>query len=198
MWVVRPQYLIFRPLRQTCVGVSENPMLRSRTSGWPVGPFATELPRLITMTLRPANAGDAPSAAALLLASRKAFQAYAPLAHSDDEVRRWMRDVLIPSGGVTLACDNHAVVGILAISQDEARIGWIEQLHLLPGHTSRGIGQHLLNHALASLPRPIRLYTFQANTRARAFYERNRYKPIAFSDGSTNEERCPDVLYELL
>ena len=150
------------------------------------------------MTLRPACTDDAPSAAALHLASRKAFQAYAPLVHADDEVRQWMRDVLIPSGGVTVACDSDAVVGILAISRDEAGIGWIEQLHLLPGHTSQGIGQHLLNHALASLPRPVRLYTFQANTGARAFYERNGFKPIAFSDGSTNEERCPDVLYELL
>jgi putative addiction module component (TIGR02574 family) len=43
----------------------------------------------------------------------------------------------------------------------------------------------------------VRLYTFQANTRARSFWERHGFKAIAYSDGSTNEERCPDVLYEL-
>ncbi len=47
------------------------------------------------------------------------------------------------------------------------------------------------------LPRPIRLYCFHANTGARAFYERHGFKAVAFSDGSTNEERCPDVLYVL-
>jgi hypothetical protein len=31
---------------------------------------------------------------------------------------------------------------------------------------------------------------------ARRFYERHGYIAVAFSDGSGNEERCPDVLYE--
>jgi hypothetical protein len=47
------------------------------------------------------------------------------------------------------------------------------------------------------LARPVRLYTFQPNEHARRFYERKGFAPIEFSDGSTNEERCPDVLYEL-
>jgi ribosomal protein S18 acetylase RimI-like enzyme len=44
---------------------------------------------------------------------------------------------------------------------------------------------------------PVRLCTFQANVRARSFYERHGFKAIAFGDGNSNEERCPDVLYEL-
>jgi hypothetical protein len=32
---------------------------------------------------------------------------------------------------------------------------------------------------------------------ALSFYERHGFRAIAFSDGSANEERCPDVLYEL-
>jgi len=38
--------------------------------------------------------------------------------------------------------------------------------------------------------------TLEANQRARAFYERRGFRAIAFGDGSGNEERCPDVLYE--
>jgi ribosomal protein S18 acetylase RimI-like enzyme len=76
-------------------------------------------------------------------------------------------------------------------------VSWIDQLYVMPGHTEQGIGSALLAHALAALEPPVRLYTFQANTRARSFYERHGFHAIAFSDGSANEERCPDVLYEL-
>jgi RimJ/RimL family protein N-acetyltransferase len=50
---------------------------------------------------------------------------------------------------------------------------------------------------LATARRPIRLYTFQQNNGARQFYERNGFSPVRCSDGAANEERCPDVLYEL-
>ena len=43
----------------------------------------------------------------------------------------------------------------------------------------------------------MRLYAFQQNEAARRFYERHGFVAIAFGDGSTNEERCPDVLYGL-
>jgi ribosomal protein S18 acetylase RimI-like enzyme len=55
----------------------------------------------------------------------------------------------------------------------------------------------LLAHAVSTSPTPIRLYTFQENVQARRFYERHGFVAIRFSDGSSNEERCPDVLYEL-
>jgi ribosomal protein S18 acetylase RimI-like enzyme len=41
------------------------------------------------------------------------------------------------------------------------------------------------------------LYTFQQNTGAPRFYERFGFKAVQFTDRSENEERCPDVLYEL-
>jgi ribosomal protein S18 acetylase RimI-like enzyme len=66
-----------------------------------------------------------------------------------------------------------------------------------PGYTGQGIGTRMLVHALSMLEPPVRLYTFQANARARTFYERHGFKAIKFGDGRDNEERCPDVLYEL-
>jgi hypothetical protein len=36
-----------------------------------------------------------------------------------------------------------------------------------------------------------------ANAGARRFYERHGFSAIEFTDGSANEERCPDVLFEL-
>lgn len=59
-----------------------------------------------------------------------------------------------------------------------------------------GIGTRFLDRARAELRPPIRLYTFQGNQSARHFYEHHGFEAIAFGDGSGNEERCPDVLYE--
>ena len=51
---------------------------------------------------RAATAADAAGVAEVYLASRKAFLPFAPLAHADADVRRWVADVLIPAGGVTV------------------------------------------------------------------------------------------------
>jgi GNAT superfamily N-acetyltransferase len=145
--------------------------------------------------LRPATAADAPAVAELLLASRRAFLPYAPLAHRPDEVRRWVAARLIPAGGVHLAVVGSEIVGVLATAE-RSGIHWIDQLYLRPGFAGRGIGTQLLRHAHATRPAPIRLYCFQANVGARRFYERHGYVALRLTDGADNEERCPDALYE--
>ena len=148
------------------------------------------------LNLRPALPGDAEAAATLLIESRRRHLPYLPLVHGEADVRRWVREQLLPAGGVTLAEDEAGLAGLLAVSQGEG-IAWIEQLYLRPGATGRGIGRRLLLHALATLPRPVQLYTFQANTGARRFYARHGFVDLARGDGSGNEERCPDVLMRL-
>ena len=145
--------------------------------------------------LRRATEADADSIAEVYLRSRKELVACAPLVHSDQSVREWIRRKLIPSGGVTVARVDGVVVGFVAMSQDN-ECSWIEQLYLLPTHTRRGIGTALLNHAKRALPPPIRLYTFQCNDPAQNFYEQHGFKAIAYTDGSANEENCLDILYE--
>ena len=46
-------------------------------------------------------------------ASRQRFLPYAPLVHSEAEMLRWAMQVLLPSGGVTLATVDRRVVGVL-------------------------------------------------------------------------------------
>jgi len=58
------------------------------------------------------------------------------------------------------------------------------------------IGSSFVDQAKDELGSVIRLYTFQKNVKSRRFYERHGFQAILLSDGSTNEERCPDVLYE--
>jgi GNAT superfamily N-acetyltransferase len=147
------------------------------------------------ITLRAARTADAPAVAEVLIASRRAFMPYAPSAHSDDAVRAWVRDTLVPTGCVIVAERDGEIAGVLAHSDDGTH-RWIDQMFVRPTHVGQGIGTRLLNHARSVLAPPLRLYTFQANHGARRFYERHGFRAIAFSDGRGNEERCPDVLYE--
>jgi len=150
----------------------------------------------MSATLRAAVSTDAERIAAVLLASHAAFLPFARLAHTDEEVRAWVREVLLPSEAVTVAVVNGQVIGVLAVAQ-RGGVSWLTQLYLHPAHVAQGIGSKLLAHALATALPPIRLYTFQQNIGARRFYERNGFVAIELTDGGANEERCPDVLYEL-
>ena len=147
-------------------------------------------------TLRRATFADAPRVADLLIDTRSAFMPYAPSAHVDDEVREWVASHLVPAGGVTVAELQGKVVAVMATEQSES-ISWVTQMAVDPALVGQGIGTLLLAHAMCTLARPIRLYTFQANVRARRFYERHGFAAIEFTEGRANEERCPDVLYEL-
>jgi GNAT superfamily N-acetyltransferase len=110
-------------------------------------------------------------------------------------VRTWIRDTVLPSQAVAVAVTQDHVVGIVALDERDGTT-WITQLYVLPRHVGHGIGSRLLAYAIQRSRGPVRLYCFQQNEGARRFYERHGFKAIAFSDGRTNEERCPDVLYE--
>jgi hypothetical protein len=84
-------------------------------------------------TIRSATPEDAESVAEVYLASRKAFLSFAPLKHSDQAVRCWIADRLIPKGDVTGAedADVGGVVGMMVLSHREGA-GWIDHLYLPP------------------------------------------------------------------
>jgi GNAT superfamily N-acetyltransferase len=150
----------------------------------------------VNTTLRPAAVEDAARVAEVLIGTRAAFMPYAPSAHSEDEVCEWLAQSLIPSGGVIVAERQGTVVAMMATEQAE-ECSRITQMAVDPGLVGQGIGSFLLVHAMHTLRRPVRLWTFQANTGARRFYERHGFLAIQFTDGQGNEERCPDILYEL-
>lgn len=150
------------------------------------------------VSFRSAAQADSEQVAEIYLTSRKAFLSYAPLAHSDDAIRRWIADQLIPFGGVTVAVPDEPLakpLGMMALSRKE-NVGWIEQLYLRPAAVGNGLGARLVECAKAELGTLIRLYTFRANAGARRFYERRGFRVLELGDGSGNEEGCPDVLYE--
>ena len=147
-------------------------------------------------SLRSANANDARRIADILIGTRATFMPYAPSAHSEPEVREWVASHLVPTGGVVVAEIDGQVVGVMATAT-EGECAWITQMAVDPGMAGNGVGSVLLAHAIETLARPIRLYTFQQNIGARRIYERHGFQAIQFTDGEDNEERCPDVLYEL-
>jgi GNAT superfamily N-acetyltransferase len=147
------------------------------------------LPAIPGITIRPATSADAASVADVYHASFHATYDF-PLAHTDDEVRGWIGDV-IGSGGTWVALDPlGAIVGMMAIEP-----GVLDQLYVRPDRLGEGIGRRLLDVARDRSPDGLTLYTFQVNTRARRFYERNGFVADWVGDGSGNEEGQPDVRY---
>jgi GNAT superfamily N-acetyltransferase len=149
--------------------------------------MAPELP----IILRRAGAADASAIAELFLASRRDALPYLRNAHTDAEVREWVPTVMMKRTDVWVAEIGGAVVGFLSLAGDH-----VDHLYLLPGFYGRGIGSLLLDKAKELSPRRLRLFTFQRNARARAFYEARGCVAIELTDGSQNEEHEPDALYE--
>ncbi len=126
----------------------------------------------------------------LWLRSRWAAVAVIPApVHGDDEVREWFASVVVPAGGTWLIDGDDGPVALLVLEP-----GWIEQLYVDPLHTGAGLGSRLVELAQRAHPAGLDLWTFQANTAARRFYERRDFRAVAETDGD-NEEEAPDIRY---
>jgi GNAT superfamily N-acetyltransferase len=141
------------------------------------------------VTIRRAVPADAPAVADVYLAAFYATYDFR-LAHTDDEVRGWLADEVIPRMETWVAEEDGRVIAMMVL--DEAGIG---QLYVDPPWHGRGIGSRLVELAKKRRPDGLELYTFQVNERARRFYEWHGFAVVTLGDGSGNEERQPDVLY---
>lgn len=143
-----------------------------------------------TVTRRRATPADAAAVADVYLASFHAALPTVRLAHTDDDVRAWIRDHVVPDRETWVADDAGRVVAMLELAP-----GWVDQLYVAPERQGEGIGTALLALAKARASGPLELWAFQVNAPARAFYERHGFVAVEFTDGSGNEEREPDVRY---
>ncbi|VWD40892.1 GNAT family N-acetyltransferase [Burkholderia contaminans] len=149
------------------------------------------------LILRRAIAADAAEVAEVYLRSRDTLASYAPLAHSEAAVRDWVANVLVPSGNVTVAVNDNRIVGMAAHVVADG-VAWLDQLYVCPECKRQGIGTSLLESVKSQTVGKLQLYTFQMNLDAAAFYERHGFIAVEYSDGSRNEEGCPDALYCLI
>lgn len=89
--------------------------------------------------------------------------------------------------GVVTVADTGKPAGFLALED-----GYVSCLYVASDQRGAGLGCLLMSHAKSQRDR-LTLWTFQANTRARAFYRREGFDEVTFTDGSENEEGLPDV-----
>jgi GNAT superfamily N-acetyltransferase len=87
--------------------------------------------------------------------------------------------------------EDGAVRGFAALDGD-----MLSHLYVVPAAFGRGVGSALFAEATRRRPDGFTFWVFQANQRARRFYEARGCVPVRFTDGAGNEERTPDALYE--
>ena len=133
--------------------------------------------------IRPARVVEADSLAAVqldtvLTAYKGIFPPHAPAPTRKAMVEDWRAAFEDPTFEAFLAENGDAAVGTVAVRADPDRAGCgvLRRLHVIPELWDKGIGSALYDAALAALRdgsyREAELWVLQANSRARAFYER--------------------------
>ncbi|MFB7331654.1 GNAT family N-acetyltransferase [Streptomyces adustus] len=142
------------------------------------------------VVLRRAADSDAGPAAEVWLRSFAAALPSVVRPRSDDDVRDYFRDVVVPLRETWVAETDGAVVGVMVLDGEH-----LSQLYLAPDWRGRGLGDRFVVLAKERSPRELTLWTFQVNEPAHRFYERHGFVAVERTDGSGNEEREPDVRY---
>jgi GNAT superfamily N-acetyltransferase len=146
------------------------------------------------MEIETARPADAEALAAVFTASRLAAMPWLPRLHSAAEDRRFVAEqVLGASDEVLVVRRDERPVAFLAL-----RGAMVEHLYVEPSAQRAGIGSVLLDAAKSRRPAGLRLWVFQRNEDARAFYARHGFAELERTDGAGNEEGEPDVLLEWL
>jgi len=138
-------------------------------------------------TLRRASACDAD---AEVYSTSFRLLTFLPMLHTVEEYRRFIANVILNECEVTVAEDESGIVAFLARQGEEVRL-----LYTRPDRIGMGAGTQLIDAAQATGIGALELWCFQANERARRFYEARGFHAIRFTDGAQNEEQMPDVRY---
>lgn len=140
-------------------------------------------------SLRRADATDADAVAAVFTPSYRQLD-FLPTRHGVDQDRWFIANVILRECDVTVAAHDGRIVAFLALDGDEMRL-----LHTHPDWQGQGAGSKLVEAAKQMRPNGLELWCFQANRRARRFYEDHGFTPVEFTDGHRNEEKTPDLRY---
>jgi GNAT superfamily N-acetyltransferase len=141
------------------------------------------------MEIDTATPGDADALAATFGAARRAAMPWLPRLHSRADDRLYFAESVIGKCDVLVVRRERLAVAFLALRDD-----MVEHLYVRPDVQRAGIGSALLEAAKSRRPGGLRLWVFQRNRSARAFYARHGFAEIRFTDGADNEEREPDLL----
>ncbi len=145
--------------------------------------------RLGAVEVRLAGPDDADAVAAVFTASF-ATLTFLPMLHTDEETRAFIHGV-VARDEVWVAEDGGRIVGMASLS-----IEMLDHLYVHPDAQGRGVGSALMDKAEERRPDGFTFWVFQQNENARRFYERRGCRLVRLTDGSGNEEKTPDALYE--
>lgn len=109
--------------------------------------------------------------------------------HTLDDAKSFFRQQVVARCAIWVAHGGDELLGLLALEAP-----WIRQFAMFPEFQRRGIGAALLRSARDASPSELRLFTFQRNVKARAFYEKHGFAAVAFGR-SPAPELEPDVEY---
>ncbi|MGH3127044.1 MAG: GNAT family N-acetyltransferase [Gaiellaceae bacterium] len=145
--------------------------------------------------LRPARPEDADALAGVRRAAMRGAMPWLPELHTPDDDCSFLREIVLPEQEVWVAEADGVVAGFTALGT-RAGVEFMEHLYVAPEYQRRGIGTALMESAKARRPAGFRLWVFQRNAGARDFYEHHGFRLVELTDGSGNEEKEPDALYE--
>ena len=145
----------------------------------------------MAISFRRANAADAAEVATVYIASRRGAAAYLPTVGTDEEIRAFVINQMVPERETWVAEDAGRIVAVLTLHDAD-----LDQFYVAPTEQRRGVGDAMLAHAKRLRPAGLQLWAFQRNAPARRFYETRGFVAKKFTDGATNMEREADVLYE--
>jgi ribosomal protein S18 acetylase RimI-like enzyme len=140
--------------------------------------------------VRLARTSDSDAIAEVYVSSFAGLRWVPPL-HTDDEKRAWIKEMVLRRQEVWVAEESGHVIGFASLFERT-----LELLYVRPNAQNCGAGSALLEQMKARRPAGFRLWVFQKNAGARRFYERHECRLVELTDGSGNEEREPDALYE--
>ncbi|MEQ8656918.1 MAG: GNAT family N-acetyltransferase [Hyphomicrobiales bacterium] len=99
---------------------------------------------------------------------------------------------------ITVVENDGHLAGFISFARKPGEaIGEISHLFVHPDHQGKGLGPRLLDDAITRHGPPLHLWVFEANTRARALYESRGFVVTDRTDGSGNDEKLPDMRYDL-
>ncbi|HSS85904.1 MAG TPA: GNAT family N-acetyltransferase [Reyranella sp.] len=138
---------------------------------------------------RQATLDDAGGIAAVFSSSLRLLT-FLPVLHTVEEDRRFIEHIILEECEVIVAEGGAGIVSFLARNGEEIRL-----LYSHPDFIGSGAGSLLLDAVKKSSVVALELWCFQANARARRFYEERGFRAVRFTDGRDNEEKVPDVRY---
>ena len=144
-----------------------------------------------TFALRRATPADAPALGRIFHVSRTVSLPFLPVIHPQEEMEEYFRTNVALDDVVAWVAEAHRAVVAFCVREERQ----VHHLYVLPELHGQGAGSALLDKAKEESPEGLRLYTHQANQRARAFYEARGFVNLEFNDAG-GEEQLPDVLME--